>query len=113
MSKPIVAIGSVLGLLLGVGALGGCDRTYQSDNSASAQQHSEQARATTAKVAKHAERAAREVTASVTAVAKGVEKGVKEGVQQGQRDAHSRQAYNDQNSTTTTRTDRSPNDRSD
>ena len=101
MSKPIVAIGSALGLLLGLGALGGCDQTYQSDNSASAQQHSQQARATTAKVANNAERAARDVTASVTAVAKGVEKGVKEGVRQGQRDDHSQQAYNDRSQSST------------
>ena len=114
MSKPLFTLGSAAGLLLVLGALGGCEQTYQSDNSASAQRHAQEAHSTTAKVAKNAERAARNVTASVTAVAKGVEKGVKEGVRQGQHDFHSQQAYNDQTQNPTTtrppRTERSPND---
>jgi flagellar biosynthesis/type III secretory pathway protein FliH len=114
MSKPLVALGSAAALLLVPAALSGCNQTYQSDNSGSAQRHAQEAHSTTAKVARNAERAARNVTASVTAVAKGVEKGVREGVQQGQHDFHSQQAYNNQRQNpTTTRpppTGRSPND---
>ena len=111
MSKPFFTIGSAAGLLLVFGALGGCGKTYQADNSRTVHDNAQAAHSTTAKVANNAERAARDLTRSVTAVAKGVEKGVKEGVQQGQRDAHNRQAYNDRarnETTTSTRTDRSP-----
>ena len=114
MCRPLFTIGSAAGLLLVLGALGGCEQSYQADNSGSVQRHAQEAHSTTAKVARHAERAARDVTASVTAVAKGVEKGVKEGVRQGQHDFRSQQAYNDrsQSSTTprSTPTERSPND---
>jgi flagellar biosynthesis/type III secretory pathway protein FliH len=107
MSKPVFTIGSAAALLLVFGALGGCDKTYQADNSQSVHQDAQAAHSTTAKVANNAERAARDLSRSVTAVAKGVEKGVKEGVQQGQRDAHNRQAYNERSQDSTNRTDRS------
>jgi hypothetical protein len=95
MSKPAFMLGLAAGLLLVLGTLGACDQTYQADNVGSARQNAHEAHSTTARVAKHAERAARDVTASVTAVAKGVEKGVREGVRQGQRDYHAQQANND------------------
>ena len=118
MSKPGFTFGPAAGLLLVLGTLGACDQTHLSDNAGSARQNAHQAHSTTARVAKHAERAARDVTASVTAVAKGVERGVQEGVRQGQRDARSQQAYNDrqayrggaQDSSAPPRTGRPPND---
>lgn len=113
MSRSKFALGSAAGLLLVLGTLGACDQSYPSSDR-SAHQDADRARTTTAKVAKNAERAARDVSASVTAVAKGVEQGVREGVRQGQSDARSRQAYNDRSqsttTTTTTRRDRSPGD---
>jgi hypothetical protein len=111
MSKPKVSLGSAAGLLLVLGTLGACNQTYQSDSAGGPRQNAHEAHSTTARVAKHAERAARDVTASVTAVAKSVEKGVREGVRQGQRDYHSQQAANDRSPTYN---DRSPtyNDRS-
>jgi hypothetical protein len=113
MSKPVFMRGSAAGLLLVLGTLAACDQTpHQADNAASADQNAHQAHSTTARVAQHAERAARDVTRSVTAVAKGVEKGVREGVRQGQRDYHSQQAYNgrSQSPPPPPRTERAPGD---
>jgi len=95
MSKLKFVIGSAAGLLLVLGTLGACDQTYQSDNSGGARRTGGEGHAATARVARHAERAARDVSRSVTAVAKSVEKGVREGVRQGQRDYHSQQAANE------------------
>jgi cytochrome c-type biogenesis protein CcmH/NrfF len=112
MSRPVFMRGSAACLLLLLGTLGACEQTnHQADYAAGASQNAQEAHSTTtARVARHAERAARDVSRSVTAVAKGLEKGVREGVRQGQRDYHAQQAYNDrsQGSTPPPRTERAP-----